>query len=100
MSSHAHTIRIWFLFLCHQQCDHKQSLIRFYKGNKVSFFLHRLSCSQHCVKIVQIRSYFWSVFSCIWTEYGPEITAYLDTLLAGQDFLVFVLNRSSVAFLF
>ena len=23
----------------------------------------------HCVKSVQIRSYFWSVFSCIWTEY-------------------------------
>ena len=22
------------------------------------------------VKSVQIRSYFWSVFSCIWTEYG------------------------------
>ena len=25
--------------------------------------------SQHRVKSVQIRSYFWSVFSCIWTEY-------------------------------
>ena len=24
----------------------------------------------HCVKSVQIRSFFWSVFSCIWTEYG------------------------------
>ena len=24
----------------------------------------------HCVKNVQIRSYFWSVFSCIRTEYG------------------------------
>ena len=23
----------------------------------------------HCVKSVQIRSYFWSLFSCIWTEY-------------------------------
>ena len=23
----------------------------------------------HCVKNVQIRSYFWSVFSCIWTQY-------------------------------
>ena len=37
----------------------------------------------HCVKSVKIRSYFWSIFSCIWTEYGdlqsnrkygPEIT--------------------------
>ena len=46
----------------------------------------------HCVKSVQIRSYFWSVFSCFRTEYGdllrkspntgkygPEITPYLDT---------------------
>ena len=24
---------------------------------------------QHCVEIVQTRSYFWSVFSCIGTEY-------------------------------
>ena len=23
----------------------------------------------HCVKNVQIRSFFWSLFSCIWTEY-------------------------------
>ena len=23
----------------------------------------------HCMKSVQIRSFFWSVFSCIWTEY-------------------------------
>ena len=28
------------------------------------------SLSVHCVKSVQIRSFFWSVFSCIWTEYG------------------------------
>ena len=28
------------------------------------------ACSDHCVKSVQIRSYFWSVFSCIRTEYG------------------------------
>ena len=24
----------------------------------------------HCVKTVQIRNFFWSVFSCIQTEYG------------------------------
>ena len=28
-----------------------------------------LSNQKHCVKCVQIRSYFWSVFSCIRTEY-------------------------------
>ena len=54
----------------------------------------------HCVKSVQIRSFFWSVFSRIWTEcgeirsispqylsvfspnegkYGTEKTPYLDT---------------------
>ena len=26
--------------------------------------------SAYCVKSVQTRSFFWSVFSCIWTEYG------------------------------
>ena len=38
------------------------------------------------MKSVQTRSYFWSVFSCIQTEYGdllrkygPEKTPYLDT---------------------
>ena len=33
----------------------------------------------HCVKIVQIRRFFWSVFSRIWTEYEPEKTPYFDT---------------------
>ena len=33
----------------------------------------------HCVKYVQIRSFFCTVFSRIWTEYGPEKTLYLDT---------------------
>ena len=27
-------------------------------------------CTNHCVKSVQIRSIFWSVFSCIRDEYG------------------------------
>ena len=29
--------------------------------------------NQHCMKIVQIRSFFWSVFSRIWTEYSVQI---------------------------
>ena len=54
---------------------------------------------KHCVKSVQIRSNFWSVFSRIWTEYGylsvfspnagkygPEITPYLDTFQAVKIF--------------
>ena len=31
------------------------------------------------MKSVQIRSFFWSAFSRIRTEYGPEKTPYLDT---------------------
>ena len=48
----------------------------------------------HCVKCVQIRSFFWSVFFHIQTEYGeinpnggkygPEKTPYLDTVKAKQ----------------
>ena len=45
----------------------------------------RLVLLWHCWKSVQIRAFFWSVFSRIWTEYGlnagkyePEKTPYLD----------------------
>ena len=34
------------------------------------------------MKSAQRRSYFWSLTSCIRTEYGPEITPYLDTFHA------------------
>ena len=52
--------------------------------------LYLYICSYHCVKSVQIRSYFWSVFSYIpisvfnpnTGKYGPEITPYLDTFHA------------------
>ena len=57
-----------------------------------------LAKSQHCMKSVQMQNYFWSVFSCIRTEYGdllrkfspntgkngPEITLYADTFQAVQ----------------
>ena len=33
----------------------------------------------HCVKRVQIRSFFWSVFSMNRGKYGSEKTPYLDT---------------------
>ena len=37
----------------------------------------------HCVNSVQIRSYFWSVFSCIQSKYRkPVTTPYLDTFHA------------------
>ena len=54
------------------------------------------------MKSVQIRSYFWSVFCCIRTEYGdlnsvpspnkgkygPEITPYLDTFHAVRNLII------------
>ena len=40
--------------------------------------------SHHCVKSVQIWSYFWSVFSPNTGKYGPEITPYLDTSQASS----------------
>ena len=53
-------------------------------------------CDIHCVKSVQIRSFFWSVFPRIRTEYeylsvfspnagkhGPKKTPYLDTFHAA-----------------
>ena len=36
----------------------------------------------HCLKSAQIRSFFWSVFSRIRTEYGPAKTPYFDTFHA------------------
>ena len=67
-----------------------QSLIFF---NIFQFSETMKSWTTHCVKSVQIRSYFWSLFSCIRTEYGdlrspskekyePEITPYLDNFQA------------------
>ena len=41
------------------------------------------TCCCHCVKSVEIQSYFWSLFFCIQSEYrkyGPKITLYLDTV--------------------
>ena len=48
----------------------------------------------YCVKSVQISSYFWSVLSCIQTEYGDllriygEITPHVDTFHAVLVFLI------------
>ena len=52
------------------------------------------SIFQHYVKIVQIWSIFWSVFSCIRTEhrkYGPENTPYLDIFHAVQRICLYIL---------
>ena len=49
-------------------------------------FIHAV-IDTHYVESVQVRSDFWSVFSRIRTEYGPEITLYLDTFHAGTETL-------------
>ena len=45
------------------------------------------TCITHCMKSVQIRSFFWSVFYCIWTEYGEilRISPYLVQMLENMD---------------
>ena len=50
---------------------HKASLADRRSNHKkdTSMFIENYT-GMHCVKSVQIRSVFWSVFSRIWTEYG------------------------------
>ena len=50
------------------------------KRNYSRFFISQL----HSMKNVQIRSYFWSVFSLNAGKYGPAITPYLDTFHVVQ----------------
>ena len=45
--------------------------------------------THHCVKSVQIRNYSWSVFFCIRTEYGPEITPYLGIFHGVHSTIIF-----------
>ena len=53
---------------------------KFCKGTKwmISFVLSHVT--SHCVKSVQIWSYFWSVFSCIRTEYGEIRSIWLRSI--------------------
>ena len=43
----------------------QNALIAFRNQENFSLFENK-----HCLKSVQIRSYFWSLFSCIQNEYG------------------------------
>ena len=49
------------------------------QGVRLRVVFFPLQFTLHCVKSVQIRIFFWSVFSGIRTEYEPEKTPYLDT---------------------
>ena len=47
------------------------------------------------MKSVQIRSYFWSVFSLNVGKYGPETTPYVDTFHVVLDLKVLHNRKSS-----
>ena len=40
---------------------------------------------QLCVKSVQLWTFFWSVFSCIWTEYGDLHQYLIDAMKCGSQ---------------
>ena len=40
---------------------------------------------QLCVKSVQLWTFFWSVFSCIWTEYGDLRQYLIDAMKCGNQ---------------
>ena len=51
----------------------------------------------HCVKSVQIWSYFWSVFSCIRTKYGEILPPYFDTFHVVFDIGMLAVMNSGVS---
>ena len=61
--------------------------------NISSFFWLSENYFIHCVKIVQVRSYFWFVFPILGPNTGkylPEITPYLDTFHAVKGIFNFL----------
>ena len=55
--------------------------------------------SNHCVKCVQIRSFFWSVFSPNAGKYGLEKAPYLDTFHSVNKSKILLLHVISAVFL-
>ena len=55
------------------------------KGNKL--YVKWEDYNNHCVKSIRTQSFFWSVFSCIWTEYGKilRISPYSVQMLENTD---------------
>ena len=59
------------LILIMQKLKKQYCLVKNHMVRKVSLnVLLDIKVIFHCVKSIQIRSYFWSVFSCTGTEYG------------------------------
>ena len=58
-----------------------------YEASLTKIFHHNYEVLlKDCVKRVQVRSFFWQVFSRILTEYGLQKTPYLDTFHAVETF--------------
>ena len=82
-----HYFIFYFIFYwCTLACDFSQCNLLLIVSNIHEavqqfrfFFASVANLNNPCMKSVQIRSFFWSVFSCIRTEYRPEKTPYLDT---------------------
>ena len=68
----------YYTFICPRASLDQGTLLALYilcflcalSSVRISNTSRALLLSPHCVTSVQIRSYFWSIFSCIWTEYG------------------------------
>ena len=62
-----------------------------YTCNSGSTVYYYVLCLTHCVKSVQIRSFLWSVFSCIRTEYRKIRTrknSVFKHFIGSDDFVV------------
>ena len=69
-----------------------QHICKVYKRRVLTWMTVIVNVTDTAWKVSQIRSFFWSVFSCIRTEYWdlqskyrPEKTPYLDTFQAGNS---------------
>ena len=81
----------WILNIClpavkHDYSSHLQSMT-------LATIRIRLTSIFHCVKTLQIRSFFWSVFSCIQSKYRKMRTR--KNSIFGQFFSQWLLNTAA-----
>ena len=94
---HSAWTKVWFKLRYLASCGIKNNLLfphilyihLEFKLLRCIVFNDTVLASWHCVKSVQIRSYFWSVFSRIRTEYG-EIRSVNETKYSKMDQVKFV----------
>ena len=70
----------WLLFVRHHVYVFRNYL--WYACGFDIFYFGGCLYAFHCMKSIKIRSFFWSVLSCIWTEYGPKKIPHLDNFHA------------------